>query len=161
MIAREEKDVSLGDCQIPVLKGAERRKARHSCAEEWNVLIGVGKKEFYRQAIGRAQIEIEVGIELVFIVVSRHHRGIVDTAPRGLRARDNKCSIGVLRVQQIERYWIDIRAVGGYGYTSKRPGLRPRIQLQERPVCAPAVSAEDSEYRTLLFNDAAFTSRVA
>src|SRR5246127_2646538 len=31
--------VSFSDCQLPVLKGTERRKARHSCAKERNVLI--------------------------------------------------------------------------------------------------------------------------
>ena len=50
-IAREAKaelvdrsrreNVSLGDCQIPVLKGTERRKARHTGAEERNILIRV------------------------------------------------------------------------------------------------------------------------
>ena len=73
------KNVSLGDCQIPVLKGAEHREARHAGAEERNVLVRVREKEFHRQAIGRPQVEVEVCIELVFVVATRHHRRVVDT----------------------------------------------------------------------------------
>src|ERR1700722_3272294 len=35
------EDVGFGDGQVPVLKSAERREARHAGAEERNVLIGV------------------------------------------------------------------------------------------------------------------------
>ena len=35
------ENVSLGDCQVPVLKGTQRRKARHAGAEERNVLVRV------------------------------------------------------------------------------------------------------------------------
>src|SRR6266481_3494824 len=87
---------------MSVLKGTERWKARHTGAEERNVLIRVGKEELHRQLIRRAHVDVEVCIELVFVIVSRHHCGVVDTAPRSLRARDYKCSIGVLRVQQVE-----------------------------------------------------------
>src|ERR1700727_2102136 len=38
--ARRE-NVSLGDCQIPVLKGTEYREARHTGAKERNVFIRV------------------------------------------------------------------------------------------------------------------------
>src|SRR5712664_3836022 len=108
---------------MPVLKGTERWKARHSGAEERNVLIRVREKEFHRQAIRRAQSNVEVCIELVFVIVSRQHCGVVDTASRGLGARVYKCAIGVLRVQQLERYRVYIRAVRGHGYTSECPGF--------------------------------------
>ena len=40
--------------------------------------------------------------------MSRHNCGVVDTALRGLRARDYIGSIGVLRVQQLEHYRVDM-----------------------------------------------------
>src|SRR5713101_2153815 len=108
---------------MSVLKGTERWKATHTGAEERNVLIRVGKEELHRQLIRRAHVDVEVCIELVFVIVSRHHCGVVDTAPRSLRARDYKCSIGVLRVQQVERYLVNIRTVRGHRHTSEYPGL--------------------------------------
>src|SRR5258708_34278695 len=74
------ENVSLGDCQIPVLKGTEHWKAGHTGAEERNVLVRVREKEFRRQTIRRAQIEVGVCIELVFVVATRNHRRVVDTA---------------------------------------------------------------------------------
>src|SRR5207302_3566002 len=117
------ENVSLGDCQIPVLKGAERREARHSGAEERKVLIGVGKEELHRQLIRRAQVDVEICIELVFVIVPRQNCGVVHTATRSLRTWDDKCSIWVLRVQKIERYRVNIRAIRGYGHASECPGF--------------------------------------
>src|SRR5713101_1849953 len=108
---------------MSVLKGTERWKATHTGAEERNVLIRVGKEELHRQVIRRAQVDVEVCIELVFVIVSRHHCGVVDTTPRSLRSRYYKCAIGVLRVQQLERYRIYIRTVRGHRHTSECPGL--------------------------------------
>src|SRR5207253_9677450 len=88
-----------------------------------NVLIRVREEEFHRQVIRRAQGNVEVCIELVFVVVPRQHHRVVDTAPRSLRARAYKCAIGVLRVQQIEPYRIHVRSVRGHGYTAECPGL--------------------------------------
>src|SRR5258708_37972631 len=110
---------------MPVPKGTKRWKARYRGAEERNALIGVREKELHRQAIRRAQSNVEVCIELVFVIVSRHHCGVVDTSPRSLRARDYKCSIGVLRVQQLERYRVNIRAIRGHGHTSECSGFAP------------------------------------
>src|SRR6266852_6086745 len=120
---------------MPVLKGTERRKARHSGSEKGNVLSRDREKTFPRQAIRHAQIKVEVCIELVFVVVSRQHCGVVDTAPRGLRTRDYKCAIGVLRVQQLERYRVNIRAVLGHGQTSECPGFAPEYS-SKRGWCA-------------------------
>src|SRR5216684_3557985 len=42
LVDRSRRDnVSLGDCQIPVLKGTEHWKARYTGAEERNVLVRV------------------------------------------------------------------------------------------------------------------------
>src|ERR1700721_3436475 len=79
------KNVSLGDCQIPGLKGTEHREPRHICSKERNVLIRVGEKEFHPHAIRHAQIDVEVRIELALILFSRHRRGGFVTAPRRLR----------------------------------------------------------------------------
>src|SRR6266478_3040039 len=120
---------------MPVLIGTDCWKARRRCAEERDVLIRVGEKQFQRQAIRLAQIDVQVCIELVFVVVSRQHCGVVDTTPRGLRARDYKCAIGVLRVQQLERYRVNIRAVLGHGQTSECPGFAPEYS-SKRGWCA-------------------------
>src|SRR5713226_5972218 len=110
---------------VPKPRGEERRKARHIDSEERNVLIRVREKKFHRQTIRRAQSNVEVCIELVFVIVSRHHCGVVENARRSLRARDYKCSIGVLRVQQLERHRVNIRAIRGHGHTSEYPGFAP------------------------------------
>src|SRR5713226_979755 len=104
---------------VPKPRGEERRKARHIDSEERNVLIRVREKEFHRQAIRRAQSNVEVCIELVFVVVSRQHRRVIDTVPRSLRARDYERSIGVLCVQQLEGHRVNIRAIRGHRHTSE------------------------------------------
>src|SRR5258708_11985708 len=94
------------------------------------MLIRIGEEEFYRQVIRRAQFDIEVRIELIFVIVSRQHRGVVDTAPCSLRARNDKCCIGVLRVQKIERHRIYVRAVRGHSHASESPSLAAKSRSQ-------------------------------
>src|SRR6266478_6061668 len=68
--------------------------------------------------------------DVVIVIVSRQHRGVVDTAPCSLRARNDKCSIGVLRVQKTERHWIYVRAVRGHSHASECPSLAAECRSQ-------------------------------
>src|SRR5271166_1127076 len=117
---------------MPVPKGLECRKTRNRGTEERDMLIRVREEELHSQVVSRAQAEVEVGIELIFVVVSGHDCGVVNSVSRGLWTWNHECSIGILRVQQVERDRIYVRAVRSHCHTSKCPGLTPEYCSEGR-----------------------------
>ena len=50
----------------------------------------VRKEELRRQFVGATQVHVDIGIELIFVVVSWQDSRVVDAAARSLRAWDDK-----------------------------------------------------------------------
>jgi hypothetical protein len=102
------QNVSLSERQITVPKITKCREPWYGSASERQILIRVRKEELCREAIRFAQVKVDVGIELVFIVTSGQDCCVVHTASRSLWARDYKGSILVSSIQQIERNRVNV-----------------------------------------------------
>src|SRR6186997_2732003 len=92
----------------------------------------VRKEKLRRQSIGVNQVHVDVSVELVFVVAPGQDSRVVDTGALNLRTRDQKGSVRVPRVQQVESHWINVCAVRRDCHASKESRLATEDCSQRR-----------------------------